>query len=88
MHVIPAAEAPRFQLPGVEFTVFASPSLGSAGLCAWRLTVDVGHGGDAPHTLDRDEIFTVLSGSVQLGPDATSSVLATPSWSLRVSRSR
>jgi mannose-6-phosphate isomerase-like protein (cupin superfamily) len=69
MHVIHEAEAPRFQLPGVEFTVFASPSLGSAGLCAWRLTVDVGHGGDAPRTLDRDEIFTVLSGSVQFGPD-------------------
>jgi len=69
MHVIHQAEAPRFQLPGVEFTVFAAPSLGSAGVCAWRLTVDEGHGGDAPHTLDRDEIFTVLSGTVQLAAD-------------------
>ncbi|TCC21687.1 cupin domain-containing protein [Kribbella speibonae] len=69
MHVIHQAAAPRFQLPGVEFAVFAAPSLGSAGLCAWRLTVDEGHVGDAPHTLDRDEIFIVLSGTVQLGPD-------------------
>jgi quercetin dioxygenase-like cupin family protein len=69
MHVIHAAEAPRFQLPGVEFTVFAAPSIGSPGLCAWRLTVDEGHVGDAPHTLDRDEIFTVLNGTVQLAPD-------------------
>ncbi|MET9275681.1 cupin domain-containing protein [Kribbella sp. NPDC003557] len=69
MHVLHASEAPRFRLPGVEFTVFAAPSLGSAGLCAWRLTVDEGHGGDAPHTLDRDEIFTVLGGTVQLAPD-------------------
>ncbi|WP_350274283.1 cupin domain-containing protein [Kribbella sp. HUAS MG21] len=69
MHVIHAEEAPRFQLPGVEFAVFAAPSLGSAELCAWRLTVDAGHAADAPHTLDRDEIFTVLSGTVQLAPD-------------------
>ncbi|MFF1822548.1 cupin domain-containing protein [Kribbella sp. NPDC058245] len=69
MQVIRAAEAPRFQLPGVEFTVLAAPSLGSAGLCTWRLTVDPGVTGDAPHTLDRDEIFTVLSGTVQVTPD-------------------
>ncbi|HEY3558612.1 MAG TPA: cupin domain-containing protein [Kribbella sp.] len=69
MQVIHAAEAPRFQLPGVEFTGYAAPSRGSAGLCTWRLTIDVGHGGDAPHTVDRDEVFMVLSGSVQLSPD-------------------
>jgi quercetin dioxygenase-like cupin family protein len=69
MQVIRAADAPRFQLPGVEFTVLASPSLGSASLCTWRLTVDPGVRGDAPHTLDRDEIFTVLSGTVQVTPD-------------------
>ncbi|MGZ0152177.1 cupin domain-containing protein [Kribbella sp. WER1] len=66
MQVIHAEDAPRFRLPGVEFTGYAAPSRGSAGLCTWRLTVDAGHGGDAPHTLDRDEVFMVLSGSVQL----------------------
>lgn len=69
MHVVRAAEAPRFQLPGVEFAGLAAPSRGSAGLCTWRLTVDVGHVGDAPHTIDRDEVFMVLTGTVQLGPD-------------------
>jgi mannose-6-phosphate isomerase-like protein (cupin superfamily) len=69
MYVIRAAEAPQFQLPGVGFTGYAAPSRGSAGLCTWRLTVDVGHEGDAPHTIDRDEVFMVLSGSVQLTPD-------------------
>ncbi|MFD7160889.1 cupin domain-containing protein [Kribbella sp. NPDC059898] len=69
MRVIHADEAARFQLPGVEFTGYAAPSRGSAGLCTWRLTVDAGHRGDAPHTLDRDEVFMVLSGTVQLGPD-------------------
>ncbi|NIK57635.1 cupin domain-containing protein [Kribbella shirazensis] len=69
MHVIHADEAPRFQLQGVEFTGLAAPSRGSAGLCTWRLTVPPGHGADAPHTLDRDEVFMVLSGTVQLAPD-------------------
>src|SRR3954451_24867022 len=69
MHVIRAAGAPQFQLPGVGFIGYAALSRGSAGLCTWRLTVDVGHGGDAPHTIDRDEVFMVLSGSVQLTPD-------------------
>ncbi|MFF0270963.1 cupin domain-containing protein [Kribbella sp. NPDC004536] len=72
MQVIRADEAPRFQLPGVEFTGYAAPARGSAGLCTWRLTVDVGHGGDAPHTLDRDEVFMMLSGSVQLGEEKLS----------------
>jgi len=69
MHVTHAAEAERFQLPGVEFTALAAPSRGSAGLCTWKLTVEPGHGGDAPHTLDRDEVFMVLSGTVQLAAD-------------------
>ena len=69
MQVIRAEAAPRFQLPGVEFTVLASPSQGSAGLCTWKLTVDPGVRGDAPHTLDRDEVFMVLSGTVQVTPD-------------------
>jgi mannose-6-phosphate isomerase-like protein (cupin superfamily) len=69
MQVIRANEAPTFQLPGVTFTVLASPSHGSPGLCTWKLTVDPGAGGDQPHTLDRDEVFMVLSGTVQVTPD-------------------
>jgi mannose-6-phosphate isomerase-like protein (cupin superfamily) len=69
MTVIRAAEAPRFQLPGVEFTGLAAPSRGSAGLCSWRLTVDVGLVGKESHTIDRDEVFMVLSGTVRVTPD-------------------
>ena len=68
MPVIRAAEAPQFDLPGAQFTVLASPSLGSEGLCAWRLRLATGPRDDAPHTLDRDEVFMVLSGTVQLTP--------------------
>jgi len=69
MSIIRAAEAPQFQLPGVRFTGLAAPSRGSEGLCTWRLTVDAGLRGDASHTLDRDEVFMVLSGFVQITPD-------------------
>lgn len=69
MTVIRAAEAPRFQLPGVEFTGLAAPSRGSAGLCTWRLTVDAGLVQKESHTIDRDEVFMVLSGTVQITPE-------------------
>lgn len=64
-----ADEAQQFQLPGVEFTVYASPSRGSESLCTWRLTVDAGMRGNEAHTIDRDEVFMVLSGTVQVTPD-------------------
>ncbi len=69
MPIIRANEAPRFRLPGVEFTGLAAPARGSAGLCTWRLAVDPGLRGDEPHTIDRDEVFMVLSGTVQITPD-------------------
>jgi mannose-6-phosphate isomerase-like protein (cupin superfamily) len=69
MQITRATEAPRFQLPGVEFTVMAAPSRGSKDLCTWRLTVDAGFRNEDPHTIDRDEVFMVLSGTVQVTPD-------------------
>ncbi|TCN38403.1 cupin domain [Kribbella orskensis] len=69
MQVIHAVDAPRFQLPGVEFTGLAAPSRGSRQLCTWRLAVDPGVRNDEPHTIDRDEVFMVLAGSVQITPD-------------------
>jgi mannose-6-phosphate isomerase-like protein (cupin superfamily) len=60
------AAAPRFDLPGVEFTAGAAPSRGSDQLCVWSISVEAGHVSDQPHTLDRDEVFTVISGTVCL----------------------
>lgn len=68
MTVIKAADAPRFELPGAQFTVLAAPSLGSADVCTWKLTVAPGRDPDAAHTLDQDEIFMVLSGTVRVTP--------------------
>ena len=64
-----AVDAPRFQLPGLEFTGLASPSRGSADLCTWRLTLEPGLTSPELHTLDRDEIFMVLRGTIRLSPD-------------------
>ena len=69
MTVIRAAEAPRFNLPGIEFTALAAPSRGSADVCTWRLTVDPGLDQPESHTLDRDEIFMVIAGAVRVTPD-------------------
>lgn len=73
MHVTRAAEAPVFEIPGVRFTSLASPGIGSSETCVWQVTVDANVSGE-PHTLDHDEVFVVLDGSVRLapaGPDLT-----------------
>lgn len=69
MHIITAGSAPRFELPGVEFTGYAAPSRGSDALCTWQITVAAGLVSDQAHTLDQDEIFQVTSGTIRLKPD-------------------
>ena len=66
----PAADsAPRFEVPGVEFTGYAAPSRGSDGLCAWRIRVSPGMVSGQAHTLDQDEVFLITWGSIKLSPD-------------------
>jgi mannose-6-phosphate isomerase-like protein (cupin superfamily) len=67
MSIVRAAEAPRFELGGTNFTVYAGPSNGSAEICTWRLGVPAGHQSIA-HTIDRDEVFVVLAGRIHLAP--------------------
>jgi mannose-6-phosphate isomerase-like protein (cupin superfamily) len=67
MTITRAAEAPRFQLGDTTFTVFSGPSNGTDEICSWRLTVPAGQQ-SMPHTLDRDEVFVVLSGAIHLVP--------------------
>jgi hypothetical protein len=64
------SDAPRFHLPGLEFTGLASPSRGSVGICTWRLTLQPGLESPEPHTLDRDEVFMVTGGAIRLSPFA------------------
>jgi mannose-6-phosphate isomerase-like protein (cupin superfamily) len=69
-HVIRATEAPRFELPGIEFTGLATPSRGSRELCTWLVTVAAGLDSPEPHSLDRDEVFMITSGALRLHPNA------------------
>jgi len=69
-YVIRAAEAPLFELPGIEFTGLATASRGTDQLCTWKITVAAGLESPGAHTLDRDEVFMVTSGEVRLHPDA------------------
>jgi mannose-6-phosphate isomerase-like protein (cupin superfamily) len=69
MTIIHAHEAPRFELPGLVFTGLASPSRGSADLCTWRLDIEPGFTSPDAHTIDRDEVFVVVSGAIRLAPD-------------------
>jgi len=69
MYVITAADSPRFELPGIEFIGLASPSRGRSAVCTWRITVAPGLRSPQSHTLDRDEIFMVTAGTIQLAPD-------------------
>ncbi len=69
MTVVRQSDAPRFELPGLEFTAMAAPSRGSAGLCTWRLAVAAGVVSLVPHTIDQDEVFMVTAGAVRLSPD-------------------
>ena len=68
MHVLRAALADRFELPGVAFTAAAAPSRGSADVCTWHLTVEPGLESPNAHVLDQDEIFMVMAGVVRLTP--------------------
>ena len=68
MTVIRSAEAPVFELPGVRFVGFASPSRGSAEVCTWRLTVEPRLVSPGSHRIDRDEVFMVTEGRVRITP--------------------
>ncbi|MER7002054.1 cupin domain-containing protein [Dactylosporangium sp. NPDC000555] len=67
MSIVRAADAPRFELGDTKFTVYSGPSHGSQEICTWRLTVPAGTQ-SMPHTIDRDEVFMVLSGGIHLAP--------------------
>lgn len=63
MPVITAEQAPTFNVPGATITGLASPARGASDVAAWRVRLDSGHP-SPPHSLDREEVFVVLSGAV------------------------
>jgi mannose-6-phosphate isomerase-like protein (cupin superfamily) len=68
MPVVRSADAVVHDLHGVRFVSYASTATGSRELCAWRGEVPAGTAGPA-HTITREEVFLVLSGTPRLTID-------------------
>lgn len=69
-------EAVRFDVHGATSTACASPSRGTAQLCAWMLEIPATTPG-TPHEVDREEVLHVLEGELTVtlaGQRATLSV--------------
>ena len=61
MPVITPQDAPVFRTPEATIRGLASPSRGADDLAAWRLELD----GESPrHSLERQEVFVVLRGTL------------------------
>jgi quercetin dioxygenase-like cupin family protein len=63
MPVITPEDAPTFDAGGATVTGLASPSRGATDTAAWRIRFSPGHA-SPPHSLDREEVFVVLSGAL------------------------
>lgn len=90
MPVIRTEDAVVHEMHGTRFVSYASPSLGSAQLCAWRVEIPAGADG-VPHRVSHEEVLCVLSGTVQVTVDGETSaagpgdvVLFPPGSSVRV----
>ncbi|MFJ9130815.1 cupin domain-containing protein [Streptomyces sp. NPDC102340] len=75
MPVIRASEATVHELHGVRFVSYATPATGSKELCAWRGEIPAGAKGPA-HTVSREEILHLLTGTLRLSLDGTPHTLA------------
>ena len=64
MTLILAENAPRFDIPDVQFTGFASPSRGASENSVWRVRIAAGSAG-VPHRLTREEILVAISGNAR-----------------------
>lgn len=52
-------------LPNAQFTSLATPTRGSRETSVWRVRLEAG-GAPVPHSVTREEIFVVLSGTVRV----------------------
>jgi quercetin dioxygenase-like cupin family protein len=75
MSVVTAAAARRTETPNATMTTCASPTLGStSGLSLWRVQMRPAARGPA-HTVDSEQLLTVLRGTVTVDLGDTRSVL-------------
>jgi quercetin dioxygenase-like cupin family protein len=75
MPIIKSSEAPTFNHGDLVVTGLASPSRGSRETSTWKLALAPGCTGTS-HSVDREEIFVVLSGSALATLDGRDVTLA------------
>lgn len=75
MPVIREEDAVRHEVHGSVFQSFAAPARGSRELCAWRLEVPP-HSAGTAHRVSREEVFLVLSGSLDVTLDGVTAAVA------------
>jgi quercetin dioxygenase-like cupin family protein len=71
MSILRAPARPTHELPHARFRSLATPSKGSRETSVWRVELTSDSPG-ARHSLTREEIFVVLSGTVQVILDGES----------------
>ncbi|MFI7342618.1 cupin domain-containing protein [Streptomyces sp. NPDC050085] len=75
MPVIHASEAVVHEMHGARFVSYAVPATGSKELAAWRGEIPAGTRAPA-HTVTREEILHLLTGSLRLTLDGATHTLA------------
>ncbi|QMU80091.1 cupin domain-containing protein [Streptacidiphilus sp. PB12-B1b] len=68
MPFVRSADAVTHEVHGVRFVSYANTAQGSSELCAWRVEIPAGTIG-VPHTVSREEVLYVLSGSLRFSVD-------------------
>jgi quercetin dioxygenase-like cupin family protein len=66
--------ARRTETPNAQLASFATPSLGSTELSAWRVTMRPGAEGPV-HAIDREQIWMPLTGSLEFTVDGKAAVV-------------
>jgi quercetin dioxygenase-like cupin family protein len=63
--LVTAAAAPRHETPNAVMRTLAAPSLGAAELAVWEVVMRAGAAGPE-HVADREQVWTVLEGELQV----------------------
>jgi mannose-6-phosphate isomerase-like protein (cupin superfamily) len=75
MPVVTAPDSPTHDLGPTRFTSLASPSRGSRETSIWQVEIDAGSE-PTPHSLSREELFVVLSGTASVRIDGVEETAA------------
>ena len=76
MPVIRSADATVHELHGARFVAHANPGSGSKEICAWRAEIPAATTG-LPHTVSREEVIHVLTGTLRFTVDGEAAELIT-----------